>query len=177
MQMREIAGPYRINEVVGRLAGSIDADCAGRPVVLIGVLKGAFIFLSDLARRMDTPVEVDFIRAASYGDACVSSGSVRITKDVETPLGGRDVIIVEDIVDSGFTLEAIVAHIMAKGPASLKVCALIDKPSGRKVMCSMDYVGMEVGDEFIVGYGLDHAERYRNLSGLYAIEQDMPEAT
>jgi len=173
--MKELIGPKEINELVCALAARIDRDCAGRPVVLIGVLKGAYIFISDLSRMIGSPVEVDFIRAASYGDACESSGRVCISRDIETDITGRDVILVEDIVDTGRTLDAIVRHIREKGPSSIRVCALLSKPSRRKIACTIDYVGMEVGDRFIVGYGLDHAERYRNLKGLFELPYPPPD--
>jgi len=174
MKLKEIAGPERIAEVVGRLASEIDRDYEGRTPVLVGVLKSSFIFLSDLVRKMQTPVEIDFIRAGSYGTGCESSGEVCIKTDLEIDVQGRDVIVVEDIVDTGFTLMAVLGHIEKKCPASLKSCALLDKPSRRKVGCAADYVGMEVPDRFVVGYGLDCAERYRGLEGLYEIRENLP---
>ncbi len=172
MGLVELLGPEELSGLVEGLAARLAADYKDKNPVLIGVLKGAFVFLSDLVRRLDIPVEVDFIRASSYGSAAVSSGVISLTKTPEIALGGRHVVIVEDIVDTGLTLNAILGHLHGLGPASLRVCTLLDKPSGRKVDCRMDYVGVEVADGFVVGYGLDFAESYRNLRGLYILEED-----
>jgi len=174
LRLVELAGPQELAAVVDGLASRIGEDYKGKTPVFIGVLKGAFMFTADLVRRLDIPLEVDFVRASSYGAGKVSEGAVSITKGPEINLSGRDVIIVEDIVDTGRTLDAIVNHINALGPASLTVCTLLDKPSRREVVCAMGYVGMEVEDTFVVGYGLDCAERYRNLHGLYVIEDGGP---
>lgn len=171
MGLVELAGPDELSGVVEGLASRLAADYEGKNPVLIGVLKGAFVFMSDLVRALDIPVEVDFVRASSYGGASASSGRVSITKTPETGLDGRHVVVVEDIVDTGLTLNAIIEHLQGLGPASLSVCTLLDKPSGRKAACRMDYVGMEVAGGFVVGYGLDFAERYRNLKGLYLLEE------
>ena len=175
IKMRELIGPDGISGMVRVLAGRIDDDCAGRPVVLIGVLKGAFVFMADLSRTMKTPLEVDFICASSYGDACVSSGKVSITKDLDHDIRDRDVIIVDDIVDTGLTLNAVMAHVGGKGPKSIRVCALLNKPSRRKAECHIDYVGMDVPDGFIVGYGLDFGGRFRNLTGLHELSGEETE--
>jgi hypoxanthine phosphoribosyltransferase len=134
-----------------------------RPLLLIGVLKGAVFFLSDLMRYIDVPVEVDFMAVASYGSATDSSGVVRILKDLDAPIEGRDVLIVEDIVDSGLTLQYLLRNLGSRNPASLEVCALLTKPERRKVDLPTRYVGFEIPNRFVVGYGLDYDERHRNL--------------
>ncbi|HEY7933370.1 MAG TPA: hypoxanthine phosphoribosyltransferase [Solirubrobacteraceae bacterium] len=148
---------------VRELGEAISRDYAGRRLLLVGVLKGAVFFLSDLMRFIDIPVEVDFMAVASYGSATDSSGVVRILKDLDIPIEGRDVLIVEDIVDSGLTLQYLLRNLGSRNPASLEVCALLTKPERRKVDLPTRYVGFEVPDKFVIGYGLDHAERYRNL--------------
>ncbi|HEX5309796.1 MAG TPA: hypoxanthine phosphoribosyltransferase [Solirubrobacteraceae bacterium] len=148
---------------VRELAEAVSRDYEGRRLLLVCVLKGAVLFLSDLMRQIDIPVEVDFMAVASYGSATDSSGVVRILKDLDTPLAGRHVLIVEDIVDSGLTLQYLLRNLGSRDPASLEVCALLTKPSRRKVELPVRYVGFEIPDRFVVGYGLDHAERYRNL--------------
>jgi hypoxanthine phosphoribosyltransferase len=148
---------------VAELGHAISRDYAGRRLLLVGVLKGAVFFLSDLMRFIDIPVEVDFMAVASYGSATDSSGVVRILKDLDIAIEGRDVLIVEDIVDSGLTLQYLLRNLGSRNPASLEVCALLTKPERRKVDLPTRYVGFEVPDKFVIGYGLDHAERYRNL--------------
>ncbi len=163
--------PYeKIQEVVRNLAHRINQDYEGRPVVLVGILKGAFIFLADLVRHLELPVEVDFIRVASYGQSTESSGEIRLEKDVECEIQGKDVILVEDIVDSGITVRWLLDHLEKKRPRSLKVCALIDKYERRVIDVPVDYAGLRMADGFVVGYGLDFAERYRELCGIYEVE-------
>jgi hypoxanthine phosphoribosyltransferase len=154
---------------VRELGAEITSDYAGKDLLLIGVLKGAIFFLSDLMRAIELPCEVDFMAVASYGSATESSGVVRILKDLDAPIEGRDVLIVEDIVDSGLTLEYLLRSLEARNPASLEVCALLTKPSRRKVDLPARYIGFEIPDRFAVGYGLDHAERYRNLPFVAAL--------
>jgi hypoxanthine phosphoribosyltransferase len=156
---------------VKELGAEISADYQGRNPLLIGVLKGAIFFLSDLMRQITCPVEVDFMAVASYGSSTASSGVVRILKDLDAPIEGRDVIIVEDIVDSGLTLQYLMRNLGARSPASLEVCALLTKPDRRKVDLPTRYLGFEIPDRFAIGYGLDHDERYRNLSYVAAFEQ------
>ncbi len=148
---------------VEELGEEISRDYAGRSLLLVGVLKGAVFFLSDLMRYIDVPVEVDFMAVASYGSATDSSGVVRILKDLDAAIEGRDVLIVEDIVDSGLTLQYLMRNLGSRNPATLEVCALLTKPGRRKVDLPTRYVGFEIADRFVVGYGLDYAERYRNL--------------
>ena len=141
-----------------------------QPLLLVGVLKGAVFFLSDLMRHVDIPVEVDFMAVASYGSATDSSGVVRILKDLDAAIEGRDVLIVEDIVDSGLTLQYLMRNLGSRNPRTLEVCALLVKPARRKVELPTKYVGFEIEDRFVVGYGLDYAERYRNLPFVAALE-------
>ena len=148
---------------VRQLGEEISADYAGRDLFLVGVLKGAVFFLADLMRSLDTPCEVDFMAVASYGSSTHSSGVVRILKDLDASIEGREVLIVEDIVDSGLTLSYLLRTLRARNPASLEVCALLTKPERRKVDLPIRYVGFEIPNNFVVGYGLDHAERFRNL--------------
>ena len=154
---------------VRQLGEEISRDYAGKDLLLIGVLKGAVFFLADLMREIDVPCEVDFMAVASYGSATESSGVVRILKDLDTPIEGRDVLIVEDIVDSGLTLQYLLRTLEARGPASLEVCALLTKPERRNVDLPTRYIGFEIPDKFAIGYGLDHAERYRNLPYVAAL--------
>jgi hypoxanthine phosphoribosyltransferase len=150
---------HRIKE----MAAEVSRDYTGRDLLLIGVLKGAVFFLADLMRQLDIPCEVDFMAVSSYGSSTDSSGVVRILKDLDAPLEGRNVLIVEDIVDSGLTLQYLMRTLEARSPASIEVCALLTKPERRKVDTPARYVGFEIPDKFAIGYGLDYAERYRNL--------------
>jgi hypoxanthine phosphoribosyltransferase len=155
---------------VSELAAEVSRDYAGKDLILIGVLKGAVFFLSDLMRQLEIPVEVDFMAVASYGSATKSSGVVRILKDLDAVIEGRDVLIVEDIVDSGLTLQYLLRNLAGRNPASLEVCALLTKPTRQKVELKTRYVGFEIPDRFAIGYGLDHGERYRNLPYVAALE-------
>jgi hypoxanthine phosphoribosyltransferase len=156
---------------VRQLADQISQDYAGKDLVLVGVLKGAVFFLSDLMRHLTVPVEVDFMAVASYGSATKSSGVVRILKDLDASIEGRDVLIVEDIVDSGLTLQYLMRNLKGRNPRSLEVCALLIKPERQKVELPTRYVGFEIPNRFAIGYGLDHAERYRNLPYVAALKQ------
>ena len=155
---------------VGELAHEVSRDYEGKDLLLIGVLKGAVFFLADLMRHLDIPVEVDFMAVASYGSATKSSGVVRILKDLDAAIEGRDVLIVEDIVDSGLTLQYLLRNLKGRNPRSLEVCALLIKPDRVKVDLKTRYVGFEIPNEFAIGYGLDHAERYRNLPYVAALK-------
>jgi hypoxanthine phosphoribosyltransferase len=148
---------------VRELAEEISRDYAGRELLLIGVLKGAVFYLADLMRHLEVTCEVDFMAVSSYGASTDSSGVVRILKDLDAPIEGRDVLIVEDIVDSGLTLSYLFRMLRARGPASLEVCALLTKPDRREIDLPIRYVGFEIPNRFAIGYGLDYAERYRNL--------------
>ncbi len=132
-------------------------------VVVVGILRGSFVFIADLVRELDLAIEVDFIEVSSYGNAMQSSGEVRILKDLRGGIEGRDVLVVEDIVDTGFTMHNVVAHLLTRGPSKLKTIALLDKPSRREVEFKSDWTGFEIPDEFVVGYGIDYAQRNRNL--------------
>ncbi len=145
------------------LAAQIDADYAGREVLLVGVLKGAVMVMADLARRLRSSVQMDWMAVSSYGAGTTSSGVVRILKDLDTDLTGRHVLIVEDIVDSGLTLSWLLSNLRSRGPASVEVAAMLRKPEAAKVEVDVRYVGFDIPTEFVVGYGLDYAERYRNL--------------
>jgi len=148
---------------VGELGVEISRDYAGKELLLIGVLKGAVPFLADLMRSLEVDCEVDFMAVSSYGSATDSSGVVRILKDLDASIGGRDVLLVEDIIDSGLTLHYLLKNLKARDPASLEVCALLTKPERRRVDLPIRYVGFEIPNRFAIGYGLDYAQRYRNL--------------
>jgi hypoxanthine phosphoribosyltransferase len=186
------AGDRRIKEVVvsrelleqrvTEIGRQVTEDYAGLPLLLIGVLKGAFVFMSDLARAIDLPVEIDIMAIASYGGGTSSSGVIRIVKDLDADLTGRHVLVVEDIVDSGVTLSYLRRNLLARHPASLEVCALLVKEGARAVEPSLRYVGCRIPDDFVVGYGLDVAERYRNISDVRRYEMEkgwtwVPEVT
>jgi hypoxanthine phosphoribosyltransferase len=171
-QLSERISSSELSRCVELLAERINSDYKGKKLVLIGILKGAFIFMADLARRLDMPVRVDFVRLASYGDKAESNGSVKITKDVELPLQGSHVLIVEDIVDSGTTLKWLLKHVSNLCPESVKICALIDKLERREVEVPIDYVGITVDSGFLVGYGLDFSENHRNLPAIYEVVFD-----
>jgi hypoxanthine phosphoribosyltransferase len=164
--------PDDLQHRVRELAREISRDYEGREPLLVCVLKGAVFFLADLMRSLEVPCEVDFMAVASYGSATQSSGVVRILKDLDASIEGRDVIIVEDIVDSGLTLQYLLRNLRARGPASLAVCALLTKPERRRVDLSPRYVGFEIPDRFAIGYGLDHGERYRNLPYVAALKAE-----
>ena len=161
--------PDQLKERVKALGIQIAEDYEGRDVLLVGVLKGAMFFLSDLMRNITGTCEVDFMAVASYGSATDSSGVVRILKDLDTPIAGRHVLIVEDIVDSGLTLQYLLRNLGARDPASLEVCALLTKPERRKADVPIRYVGFEIPNRFAIGYGLDHNERWRNLPYVAAL--------
>ncbi len=159
---------------VRELAVEVSSDYAGKSLILVGVLKGAIFFVADFMRALEVQCEVDFMAVASYGSSTKSSGVVRILKDLDAVIEGRHVLIVEDIVDSGLTLQYLLRNLAGRNPASLEVCALLLKPGSRKVDLEPRYVGFEIPDEFVVGYGLDHAERYRNLPFVAVLNDDAP---
>jgi hypoxanthine phosphoribosyltransferase len=154
---------------IGELGAEISRDYQGRDLVMVGVLKGAVLFIADLMRKLTIPCEVDFMAVSSYGSDTDSSGVVRILKDLDAPIDGRNVLIVEDIIDSGLTLHYLMKNLRARNPGSLEVCALLTKPERRRVDLPIRYVGFEIPNRFAIGYGLDHAQRYRNLSFVAAL--------
>jgi len=163
--------PDQLKERVRALGRQVSHDYAERDLLLVGVLKGAMFFLSDLMRNITVPCEVDFMAVASYGSATDSSGVVRILKDLDMPIEGRHVLIVEDIVDSGLTLQYLLRNLGARDPASLEVCALLTKPERRKADVPILYTGFEIPNRFAIGYGLDHRERWRNLPYVAALAE------
>ena len=180
--MTAMQKPYRVRPLItaDRIAGRID-ELAARinahfadteKLVVVGLLRGSFIFIADLVRQLEVPVEVDFIEASSYGNATETSREVRILKDLRSPIEGRDVLVVEDIVDTGHTLKHVLRLLATHKPARLEVCALLSKPSRREVDIRARWIGFEIPDEFVVGYGIDYAQRNRNLSYIGAVEFD-----
>lgn len=167
MQLPDTLKPlYSADDIAARIAelgAQITLDYAGRDLVLVGVLKGAFPFLADLCRQIDLPVSVDFLGLSSYGGRTESSGVVRLTRDLSQPIEGREVLLIEDIVDTGLTIRYVMENFETRRPASVAVCSLLDKPAGRRTEVSVKYVGFTVPNHFVVGYGLDLEERYRNL--------------
>lgn len=161
---RLLIGEQELNGLLDGLAGKINEDYKGRRLMVIGILKGAVIFYSDLVRRLeDIDVRFDFMAVSSYGASTQSTGAVRILKDLDHPIEGEDVLIVEDIVDSGLTLKYLVDNLSKRGAASIRICCLLDKPARRRTDITAHYAGREIEDAFVVGYGLDYNERYRNL--------------
>jgi len=164
-----------IQNRVRQMAGQISADHAERELLLVGVLKGAFIFLADLVRCLSIPAQIDFIAVSSYGSSSETTGVVRILKDLDQSIQGLDVIVVEDIVDTGLTINYLKEILGNREPASLKICSLLDKPSCHKVDIKPDYNGFVIPDEFVVGYGLDYSGKYRHLKDLMILDREMLE--
>nr|WP_302595107.1 hypoxanthine phosphoribosyltransferase [uncultured Cellulosilyticum sp.] len=160
---------------VAELGAQITKDYAGKKLMVIGILKGSNIFTSDLVRHIDLPLQMDFMVVSSYGSATESSGVVRIIKDLDTSVEDTHLLIIEDIIDSGLTLHYLKENLLSRNPESVKICTLLDKPSRRKEHVDVDYVGFEVPDEFIVGYGIDYAERYRNLPYIGVLDRSVYE--
>lgn len=160
-----------IDRRVKALADTISRDLEGKEVVLVGVLKGAFIILADLTRRLKIPHTVDFVRLASYGSGSVSSGNITLSKDIETDIEGKEVVIVEDIIDTGITMAFLRERLEKRRPASIRICTLIDKKQRREISIDADYVGFDLDEGFIVGYGLDFDEKFRCLPDIYMIEE------
>ncbi len=154
---------------IAEMGAQISHDYQGKTIVLVGILKGAVMFLADLARQITVPSEFDFMAVSSYGQSSVSTGVVRIIKDLDHTIEGKDVLVVEDIIDTGLTLAYLREVLLARRPNSLRVCCLLDKPGRRKVAVPVDYRGFEIPDEFVVGYGLDYREMYRNLGEIYVL--------
>jgi hypoxanthine phosphoribosyltransferase len=155
--------PEELHKRIGELAAQIDADYADRELLLVGVLKGAVMVMADLARAMHSAAEMDWMAISSYGSGTKSSGVVRILKDLDTDISGRHVLVVEDIVDSGLTLSWLIGNLRSRGPASVRVCVLLRKPTAARMDVDVAYTGFDIEDSFVIGYGLDYAERYRNL--------------
>jgi hypoxanthine phosphoribosyltransferase len=169
-QLKILISRDEIAKAVARLAREIKRDYQGKKPLFIGVLKGSFVFMADLIRRLDLPLEIEFIKLSSYGSARQSSGKVRVVQGLKTRIKGRDVLVIEDIVDTGITTSFLLEYLRKKKPASLKLCALTDKPSRHRVPVSIDYLGFTVPDKFIVGYGIDFDEKFRYLPHIYALE-------
>ncbi|RJP31440.1 MAG: hypoxanthine phosphoribosyltransferase [Actinobacteria bacterium] len=173
---RGIAEPLLSREEISartaQMAEEITRDYRDRDLVMVGVLKGAFVFLADLAREVDLPLEIDFVAVSSYGVDTESSGVVKIVKDLDLEITGKDVLLVEDIVDTGLTLKYLTAMLRDRGPASVSICALLNKPDARKVDLEVRYCGFDVPAKFVVGYGLDYAERYRQLPYVGVLEDE-----
>lgn len=153
----------QLAEITGRIAAQINKDYEGKNLLLVSVLKGSLIFMADLMRKIEVPCAIDFLSVSSYGNSTKSSGEVRILKDLDQSLEGKDILVVEDILDSGNTLSFLLKNLSARNPASIRLCTLLDKPERRQADIHADYIGARVEDRFIVGFGLDYAEKYRNL--------------
>ncbi len=163
----------QIKKRVGELGKEITEDYKGKNLVLIGILKGAVIFMSDLVRSIDLPISMDFMAVSSYGNSSKSSGVVKINKDLDCSVEGKDIIIVEDIIDTGLTLKYLYENLRKRGTESVEICTLLDKPERRKVDVPVKYRGFVIPDEFVVGYGLDYSENYRNLSFVGALKKEV----
>lgn len=168
-----IVPKHKIMAKVREFGQQISADYEGKDLILVGVLKGGFVFMADLIREITIPCTVDFIAVSSYGTSTVSTGTVKITKDLDTDIEGKHVIIVEDLVDTGLTLDYLRTFFATRKPADIKACALLDKPAKRKVNIQADYTGIEIPDVFVVGYGLDYAGKYRNLPEIHTINTNL----
>ena len=160
----------QIRDVVDRLAEEIRRDYKQKTPVLVGILKGSFVFMADLIRALDIPLEVDFVILSSYGSGTESSGEIKVIHGLESSIEGKDVLIVEDIIDSGLTLSLFLEELRRRKPASLRLCVFVDKVARRKLNVPIDYIGVQVQDEFVVGYGIDYNEQYRHLPDLYVVE-------
>jgi hypoxanthine phosphoribosyltransferase len=169
--LKRLFSKRHISSAVKRLASAIENDFGGEKIIFVCLLKGSFMFTSDLIRHIHNPLKVDFMRVSSYGTAMCTSGEIAITKDLEEAIEGENVVVVEDIIDSGLTLKHVKELLLARNPKSLKVCALLDKRQRRLVDIEGDYVGFTIDDGFVVGYGIDYAEKYRNLPEIFVVEQ------
>jgi hypoxanthine phosphoribosyltransferase len=170
-RMKILYSREEIDRVVRRMAETISRDYEGKDLVVVCVLKGAFMFMADLVRQLKVPCVIDFMRLASYGSGTATSGKVLVTKDLETPIAGKDVLIVEDIVDTGITLDFLVQKLKEQNPGSLRVCALVDKKHRRRIEFNADYVGFDLDEGFILGYGIDFDEKARYLPDIYVMEE------
>ena len=167
---RVLVSEEQLQERISEIAREVSADYEGRAPLLVGVLKGAIFFIADLVRRLSVPCEIDFMAVSSYGSAAHSSGVVRILKDLDIPIAGRHVLVVEDIIDSGLTLSYLMKNLASRNPASLEICALLTKPGHRRLNMPTRYVGFDLPDVFVIGYGLDHAEHFRELPYIAELE-------
>jgi hypoxanthine phosphoribosyltransferase len=168
--LRRIFSPEEIEDGIVRIAGEIRGECLANKPLLIGILNASFIFMADIVRRLDMPLEVDFIGVTSYGEGTTSSGSPRITKNIEAKIAGRHVILVDTIIETGTTLATVSEQLLKRGPSTLRVCALLEKQAGSERGIAVDYSGFTIGDEFVVGYGMDYRGEYRHLPGIYVLE-------
>ncbi|WP_110943105.1 hypoxanthine phosphoribosyltransferase [Inediibacterium massiliense] len=164
-----------LNEKVEELGKQIAKDYKDKDLLVVGVLKGANVFMSDLIRKIDLPVSIDFMAVSSYGFSTTSSGVVKIIKDLDDSIEGKNVLIVEDIIDTGLTLHYLCKNLLSRKPKSLKICTLLDKPERRKIDLKVDYKGFDIPDEFIIGYGIDYAEKYRNLPYVAILKREVYE--
>ncbi|MGI6703909.1 MAG: hypoxanthine phosphoribosyltransferase [Clostridia bacterium] len=169
---RVLITQQQIEHKIEELAADISRDYRGKNLVIVGVLKGAVVFLGDLVKKIDIPLTLDFIAVSSYGNTTETSGVVRILKDLDNSIEGMDVLIVEDIIDSGLTLNYLQENLRSRGASSIRICTLLDKPYRRKADVKVDYKGFEIEDEFVVGYGLDFAERFRNLPEICVLKPE-----
>ena len=169
-QLKVLITQDEIKQAVARLAAEIRQDYKSKEPLLIGILKSSFVFMADLIRQLELPVEVDFVKLSSYGTGWETSGKVKVVQGLKTPIKGRDVLVVEDIVDTGLTISFLLDYLQKKKPASLRLCALTDKPSRRQVPVTIDYLGFTVPDKFIVGYGIDWNEKFRYLPDICFID-------
>lgn len=170
VQMEVLFDREELQSKVGEIGRQITEDYRGKEILVVGILKGAFIFMADLIREIQIPLEIDFMDVSSYGISTTSSGEVRIIKDLENSIQDKHVLIVEDIVDTGLTLKYITEVLKTRNPSSVKICCLLDKPSRRKTDIKADYVGYSIPDRFVVGYGLDYAEQYRNYPAVCVLK-------
>jgi hypoxanthine phosphoribosyltransferase len=168
--LRVLIPRAEIESAVARLASEITGDYREKNPLLLGILKGSFVFMADLIRKLDFPLEVDFIRLSSYGSGQQTKGRVKVVQGLRLAVRGRHVLVVEDIIDTGITVAFLLEYLKKKKPASLRLCALTDKPSRRRVPVNLDYIGLTVPDKFIVGYGIDCDEKYRNLPDICVLE-------
>lgn len=170
-RLKELFSKEEINNKIEKLANEINRTYQGKEVLIIGILKGAFIFMADLVRKLDLKTEIDFVELSSYGPKKESSGEVKMVKGLNTEIRNKDLLIVEDIIDTGTTMAYFLDYLKEKDPKSIKLCALTDKPARRKVEISIDFLGFTVPNKFIVGYGIDYHQNYRNLSEIYYVEE------
>jgi hypoxanthine phosphoribosyltransferase len=170
-KIRELLSAEKIQTRLAELGAQLKNDYAGKDLVLIGILRGSIIFLSDLCRHIDLPLEIDFLGLSSYGNRTESSGIVRMTQDLSSPIEGKDVLVVEDIVDTGLTMRYLMENLQTRRPRSVKICTFLDKPEGRKVEIEADYVAFTIPNLFVIGYGLDYAQKYRNLPYVGVLEE------